>query len=73
MKKQHLKNLSLNKKSISKLDPSTEVIGGVKSVPLQNCQYIPTNPNSECGGGTGLDTLVECVGYSVLWCHSAQC
>lgn len=48
MKKQHLKNLSLNKKSISKFEYSEEIIGGMKSVPLQNCQYFPTNPFREC-------------------------
>lgn len=73
MKKQELKNLSLNKKSIANFDQSKEIIGGMKSIPLENCQYFPTNPNSECGSDTGLDTAVECVGYSVIWCHSEQC
>ncbi|WP_420572110.1 hypothetical protein [Kordia sp.] len=48
MKKKNLKNLSLNKKPISKFDKSEEVIGGMKSVPLQNCQYFPTNPWGNC-------------------------
>lgn len=52
MKKKSFKNLSLNKKSISKFDQSKEVIGGMKSVPMNRCQYFPTFrdclPTFEC-------------------------
>ena len=68
MKKKNLKSLSLNKKSISNFDQSKEIIGGVKSMPIQNCQHIPTGSDT-----TGLGTLVDCVTYSVTWCHSNQC
>jgi hypothetical protein len=48
MRKKHLKNLSLNKKSIANFDQSKEVIGGRNSLILEDCQYFPTNPFSEC-------------------------
>ena len=61
MKKRNLKNLVLNKQSISKF--STTIIGGREvSINETNCDYCPVDPGPSGGGNETVNTrITDCI------------
>jgi hypothetical protein len=68
MKKQNLKNLSLNKKSVSNLTPGVIKGGGDTVAPLR-CTYYYTDLGCSLQGDCGSDTCgISCLGGSECHC-----